>query len=81
MPTPSLFPLYMKAQSGEGSGLLGLIDAEITPDLSVEISSVILSVEISDPLDAEVGSSPIQASVSAPIMVELNSTPIVTEVC
>ena len=81
MPTPSLFPMFLKAQSGGGSGLLGLIDAEVTSSISVEIAAEILIAEVLDSINAIVNSSAIQAGVSSPIVVEIAGTPIVTEIC
>ena len=81
MGTPSLFPIFMLGGSGSGSGLLGLIDAEIGSDLFAEVSVVTLTADIASLIETEVGSSPLQASLSSPIVVEVGDSPILTEVC
>lgn len=69
MPTPSLFPYFLKAQAGTiVQGGAGTVFIET------------LELEVLDPIDVEVIDDPIEVEVLAPFDVEIVDAPIDVEV-
>jgi hypothetical protein len=69
MPTPSLFPIFLKAQSGGGGGVTGTeyierLDLEfVDMEIDVEIIDYMIDVEIIEVIDVEVVDDPIDVEI------------------
>ena len=67
MPTPSLFPLFLKAQSGGGVGgteYIERFDLEfVDMEIDVEIIDYMIDVEIIETIDVEVVDDPIDVEI------------------
>lgn len=84
MPTPSLFPIFMKAQSGGGGvgSIAGAIDAVLSgSDLLANVTPPLLA-QLSQPtLEAEVGLNSLAASLANPIAIDISADGYSAEIC
>lgn len=68
MPTPSLFPMFLKANAGDttvaGVTYIEQFDVEVLEMIEVEILDETITVEIIETIEVEIADDPIEVEIT-----------------
>ena len=82
MPTPSLYPLFLKASAG-GSGVVvpAVIDVSVGVPVAAVVSQPTLTTQVNSPLAIILAESILSANIQAPISVDVETIQVEVDIC